>query len=82
MLGKIQMLTLSLAIIGHFHEGEPSGLSRVAVCYNVYTVNRSIPFKQGSNRVFGSAEAQVSYKNILHLTFLSEICRTANRRTG
>lgn len=56
--------SLTLCIIRHFDEGETSGLSRVAVGYDVHTVYRAMPFKKGSNGILGSAETQVSYKNI------------------
>jgi hypothetical protein len=51
----------------HFHEPEASGASGVPVGYNVHTVNRAVFFKHGSDRIFGSPEAEVSYENILHL---------------
>lgn len=65
----------------HFNESETSGPSGITVGHDVHTVHRAIRLKQGSNRLFGSSEAEISNKNILHVNvnLLSEICRAANR---
>jgi len=69
----------ALAVIAHFHECEASGLPGIAVCYDVHTVNRAIRLKEGSKPIFGSAEAEVSYKYIFHLIFFLEF---AEQRIG
>lgn len=70
---------VAFAIIAHFHERKPSGLPGIAVGYDVHTVNPAIRRKQGSNPIFGSAEAEVSYKYIFHLIFFLEF---AEQRIG
>ncbi len=52
------------AVIAHFHECEASGLSGIAVGYDIHTINRPVRLKKGSKPVFGSSETEVSYKYI------------------
>jgi hypothetical protein len=54
----------ALAVIAHFHECEASGLPRIAIGYDIDTVNRAVRLKKGPKPIFGSAEAEVSYKYI------------------
>src|ERR1017187_4258733 len=58
---------VALAVIGHLHECEASGLSSVPVRYDVYAADRAVRLKQNSNRVFRCSEAEVSYKYIFHV---------------
>jgi len=60
---------LTLSVIRHFDKGEASGLSRVAICYDIHTVYRAVPIEQGSNGILGAIKAQVSYKNIFQTSF-------------
>lgn len=69
----------TLAVIAHFHECEASGLPGIAVGYDVHAVNRAVRFKKGSKPIFGSAEAEVSYKYIFQLVFFLEF---AEQRIG
>jgi hypothetical protein len=75
---------LTLAIVAHFYEAEASGAAGIAVGYDVYTLNRAIGLKHGSNRIFGSAEAEVSNKNIFHLIFFLKFAgqRIKGRKIG
>jgi hypothetical protein len=59
----------SLAIIDHFHEAKASGLSGVPVGNDVYSIHCAVLLEYGSNGNFRGIEAEVSYKNILHLIF-------------
>jgi hypothetical protein len=63
---------VAFGIIAHFHECEASCLPGIAVGYDVHTVNAAVCFKKGSNSIFGSTEAEVSYKYIFHLIFFLE----------
>jgi len=69
----------ALTIIAHFHECEASGLPGIAVGYDVHTVNCAVRLKKGSKPIFGSAEAEVSYKYIFQLIFFLEF---AEHRIG
>jgi hypothetical protein len=62
----------ALAIIAHFHEGEASGLSGIAIGYHVHAVDRAVRLKKGSKPIFGSAEAEVTYKYVFQLIFFLE----------
>jgi hypothetical protein len=70
---------LRFVIRAHFHEPKASGSSGFPVCHDAHTIDRAIRLEHGSNRIFGSPEAEISYENILHLSLLSGICRPANR---
>jgi hypothetical protein len=71
--------SVPLGIIAHLNESKAPGLTRIPVRDNANAVNGPICFKHRSNRVFGSAEAEVPYKNIFHLNLLSGICTAVNR---
>jgi hypothetical protein len=58
---------IAFRVVRHLYEGKPSGLTRITVGNNVYTVHTTVSFKQRTDVLFGRAETQVSYKNILHL---------------
>src|SRR6266404_7285752 len=60
---------VAFGVVGHLDEPEASGLSSVAVGYDAHAVDCAEWFKQGANLLFGCTEAEVSYKNILHLEF-------------
>jgi hypothetical protein len=47
-------------------ESNTSGLSGIPVGDDVDAINIAMYCERGSNRLFGSAEAEISYKNILH----------------
>jgi hypothetical protein len=70
---------LRFVIRAHFHEPKASGPSGFPVCHDAHTIDRAVRLEHGSNRIFGSPEAEISYENILHLSLLSGICRPANR---
>jgi hypothetical protein len=59
---------IPLRIVRHLDKGKPSGLTRIAVGHNVYTIHTAVRFKQRTDVLFGCAETQVSNKNILHLS--------------
>jgi hypothetical protein len=59
---------ITLCIVCHLDEGKPSGLTRITIGDNIYTVHAAMCFKQRTDVLFGGAETQVSNKNILHLS--------------
>jgi hypothetical protein len=59
---------IAFRIVRHLYKGEPSGLTRITVGNNVYTVHTTVSFKQRTDVLFGRTETQVSNKNILHLS--------------
>jgi len=71
--------TVRLGVYTHFNESESSGTAGFPVGYDAHAVHRPVFFEQGTNRIFGSPEAEISYKYIFHFDSLSEICRAANR---
>jgi hypothetical protein len=71
--------SLPLAVISHLHESKPSRPSGVPVGYDVYAANRPKFLKEGSNGAFGCIEAEVSYKNILHLFFFLQLAEQRMR---
>jgi hypothetical protein len=58
---------ITFRIVAHFHEAEATRLAGVTVFYQADAIHRPISFKQAANPIFGGAEAEVAYKNILHL---------------
>jgi hypothetical protein len=58
---------IALRIVRHLDKGKPSGLTRITVGDDIYTVHAAVRFKQRTDVLFGCAETQVSNKNILHL---------------
>jgi hypothetical protein len=54
-------------IDAHLDKGEPSGLPCIAVGNNVHTINSPIRLKHRAERIFGCPEAEIPYKNILHV---------------
>jgi hypothetical protein len=64
---------IRLRPVTHFNESKSSSLPGVPVGDDADTVNGAVCFKHGSNRIFGSTEAEVSYKNIFHFLYLSEV---------
>lgn len=69
----------AFAVVAHFHERKASCLSGVAVGYEVDTANCAVRLEKGSKPIFGSAEAEVSYKNIFQIIFFLEF---AEQRIG
>jgi hypothetical protein len=69
----------TLAVIAHFDECEASGLPGIAVGYDVHTVNCAVRLKKGSKPIFGSTEAEISYKYIFQLVFFLKF---AEQRIG
>jgi hypothetical protein len=57
-------------IIAHLNESKASGLTGVSIRDQADTVNRTKCFKHGSNRIFGSPEAEIPYENLFHPIFL------------
>src|SRR6266700_7897022 len=60
-------------IVAHFDESKASGLPGVAVGDDADPIDGPIGFKHGANCVFGSPEAEISYKNIFHFTFFLKL---------
>jgi hypothetical protein len=50
----------------HFDEAETARLAGIAIGNNVHAIHCAISLEQRAYRIFGSAKAQVAYKNILH----------------
>jgi hypothetical protein len=48
--------SIGLRAIAHLDEPKTSGLTRVAVRDEVYTLNAAVGFEHGSNRIFGCSE--------------------------
>ena len=48
---------------------ETTGLPSITIGYHADTVNGSVSLKHRSNRIFGSTEAEIPYKNIFHFYF-------------
>src|SRR5258708_27741502 len=65
--------TVPFGIVAHFDESKSSGLPGIAVGDHADPIDGPIGFKHGANRVFGSPEAEISYKNIFHFTFLLKL---------
>jgi hypothetical protein len=70
---------LGLAIVGHFDEPKTPGSSGFAVGYQAHTVHSAVRLEQGSNCIFGSSEAQISYKNIFHIAFFLNLQSSESR---
>jgi hypothetical protein len=70
---------LGLAIVGHFDEPKTAGSSSFAVGYQAHTVNSAVRLEQGSNCIFGSSEAQISYKNVFHVAFFLNLQSSESR---
>jgi hypothetical protein len=81
-VGAIQSRNCPVArgVVTHFHESKTSGLSRVTIGHDADPVDRAMCFKHRSNRILGSAEAQVSYKNIFHFTFFLKLQSKESRQ--
>ena len=75
---KFEDRPIPFGVVGHFDESEAPGLSGVSVGHDADPINGTVWFKQRSNRIFGSTEAEVSYKNILHVSSLLNCGRTVN----
>jgi hypothetical protein len=65
--------TIAFGIVAHLHESEPSGLASVAVGDDADAIDGSVGFKQGSDGIFGGAEAQISNKYIFQVNYLSAV---------
>ena len=74
-VGSIQRCNgpVAFSVVAHFNESKASGLSRVAIGHDAHAINRPMYLKQGSNCILGGPEAEISYKNIFHFWFLSEV---------
>lgn len=71
--------SLPVAVIGHLHESEPSGLSGIPIGHDVYAANRPKFLKHGSNGAFSRVETEVSYENVLHLFFFLQLAEQQMR---
>ena len=69
---EIADCAIPFVIAPHFDNRKPSGLARIAIRHNVYTVNGTVRFKHGTDGSFGRPEAEIPYKNVLHFGFPSE----------
>jgi hypothetical protein len=57
---------IAFGIHAHFDEGESPGLSGVAIRHDIDALNGAIGIEHGPQRIFGGAETEITYKNILH----------------
>src|SRR5712671_7741539 len=75
---------ISILVAGHFHEAKAAGAPGIAVRHDTDTVDLPICLEHLAKLVFGGAEAQIAYKNILHSSASALSCRSASsvRRTG
>jgi hypothetical protein len=62
-----------LAIVAHLDESEASGAAGFAICDHVDAVDGAVRLEHGANCVFGSPEAEITYKDICHLVFFLEL---------
>jgi hypothetical protein len=58
-----------LGVRAHLDESEPFRLARIAIGYDADAIDGSVLLKQRSDRILGRAEAEISYKYILHVVF-------------
>ena len=65
--------SIAFRVVAHFNESKTSGLSRITIGHNADTINGPVYLKHRSNCFFGCTEAEISYKNIFHFWFLSEV---------
>src|SRR5689334_15588254 len=70
---------IGFVVDAHLYEAEASRATGVAIGDYADPVDCPVRFKNGSDCVFGSSEAQISYENVFHLNLLSAIYRAANR---
>jgi|GEM_PF-3230015 len=70
---------VAFGIVRHFDEPEAASLASVPVGHYANAVNGSICFKHGTNRIFGSTEAEISYKNVFHFKFLLQLQNSESR---
>jgi hypothetical protein len=59
--------------VGHFNESKTPGLPGVPIGHDADTINCTVCFEHESNRSLGRSEAEITYKDIFHFTFLSEV---------
>jgi len=64
---------VAFRVVAHFNESKTSGLSGIPVGHDTDTIDVSMRLKQGSNRILGSTEAEVSYKYVFQFYSLSEV---------
>lgn len=57
------------AVVAHFDESKAFGLAGISVLDDADAIDSSVCFKQGSNRVFRRAKAEVPNKDILQFNF-------------
>jgi hypothetical protein len=62
---------LALGIVRHFNEGKAAGLTGITIGDNIYTIHTAVRLEQRTDVLFGCAETQVTYKNILHFFSLA-----------
>ena len=55
-------------IVGHFDKGKSPWLAGVAIRDNADALHGAVLFKKRAYRVFGSTEAEVSYKYVFHFS--------------
>jgi hypothetical protein len=70
---------VAFGIVCHFDEPEAAGLSGVPVGHHTHAINGTIRFKHGANRIFGSTEAEISYKNVFHFNFFLQLQNSESR---
>jgi hypothetical protein len=61
--------TLTFGVAAHLDKSEPFRLARIPIGYDADAINGSVLLKQRSDRILGSAEAEISYKYVLHFWF-------------
>jgi hypothetical protein len=67
--------------VAHFDKRKAAGTACITVCYEIHSINCSIPLEHGTNRRIGRGKIQIAYKNILHYSlFLSFNCAGKTRQ--
>jgi len=57
---------IRFCFVFHFYKREPARAAGIAVGHNPGAIDGAVPFKQGSNSLFGDIEIEVAHENILH----------------
>ena len=70
---------VAFGIVRHFDEPKAAGLSRVPIGHHTHAIDGAIRFKHGANRIFGSTEAEISYKNVFHFNFFLQLQNSESR---
>jgi hypothetical protein len=69
-----------LLIVRHFHKGEPTRPTRIAIGHQVDSFHCAIPLKQRAELGVGSGKIQIAYKYVFHVRFLPSFNRAGESR--